>query len=67
MWPLILLRDQDLQVVQWGMSSLAQDQEVGDNFGLMMMGVIITSLPPMIVFLILQRQFMKGFALTRDK
>ena len=60
LWPLILLRDQNLQVVQWGMNSLSQNLEVGDNFGPMMMGVIVTSLPPMFIFLILQRQFLKG-------
>lgn len=67
LWPLILIRDQSLQVVQWGMQSLSQGAEVGDSFGPMMAGVIVTSLPPMIIFIILQRQFMKGFALTRDK
>lgn len=68
LWPLTYLAgEQELQVVQWGMQSLAQGAEVGDNFGPMMAGAIITSLPPMIVFLILQRQFTKGFALTRDK
>ena len=67
LWPLILLRDQDLYVVQWGVQSLAESSEVGDAFGPMMMAVILTSLPPLSIFLILQRQFTSGFALTRDK
>ena len=67
LWPLILIRDQDLYVVQWGVESLSQNSEVGDAFGPMMMAVVLTSLPPLSIFLILQRQFTSGFALTRDK
>lgn len=68
LWPLIYLRtDTELQVVQWGMNSLSQAEEVGEVFGPQMMGVIITSLPPLIIFLLLQKQFMSGFSLTRDK
>lgn len=65
LWPLILLRDQELQVVQWGMQSLAAELESNNSFGPMMMGVVITSLPPLVVFLLLQKQFMSGFAITR--
>jgi hypothetical protein len=32
LWPLILLRDQDLYVVQWGVQSLAESSEVGVRF-----------------------------------
>jgi ABC-type glycerol-3-phosphate transport system substrate-binding protein len=67
LWPLILLRDQDLQVDQWGMQSISQGLEVSDTFGPMMMGVIVTSLPPLLIFVVLQKQFMSGLALTRDK
>jgi sn-glycerol 3-phosphate transport system permease protein len=32
-----------------------------------MLGAVIASLPPVIVFVLLQKQFMSGFALGRDK
>jgi sn-glycerol 3-phosphate transport system permease protein len=32
-----------------------------------MLGAVIASIPPVIVFVLLQKQFMSGFALGRDK
>ncbi|MEO1290818.1 MAG: carbohydrate ABC transporter permease [Chloroflexota bacterium] len=64
LWPLILLREQSQYVVQWGIQSLSQSAEIGDIFGPQMMGVVVTSLPPILLFIVLQRQFMRGFALT---
>jgi len=33
----------------------------------LMLAAVIVSLPPVIVFILLQKQFMSGFTLTRDK
>jgi sn-glycerol 3-phosphate transport system permease protein len=33
----------------------------------MMLGAVIATVPPLVVFILLQKQFMSGFALTRDK
>jgi len=33
----------------------------------MILGAVIASIPPLLVFVFLQKQFMSGFALTRDK
>jgi sn-glycerol 3-phosphate transport system permease protein len=33
----------------------------------MMLGAVVASIPPLIIFLLLQKQFMSGFALSRDK
>jgi sn-glycerol 3-phosphate transport system permease protein len=33
----------------------------------MMLGAVIATIPPLVVFILLQKQFMSGFALTRDK
>jgi ABC-type glycerol-3-phosphate transport system permease component len=35
--------------------------------GVVMAAAVIASLPPLLVFILLQRQSMSGFALTRDK
>jgi sn-glycerol 3-phosphate transport system permease protein len=32
-----------------------------------MLGAVVASIPPLVVFLLLQKQFMSGFALARDK
>ncbi|MGH8794880.1 MAG: carbohydrate ABC transporter permease [Stackebrandtia sp.] len=62
LWP--LLRRDD--VVQVGLASLQQAGE-GQSYGPLMLGAVIASIPPILVFLLLQKPFMKGFAMTRDK
>jgi sn-glycerol 3-phosphate transport system permease protein len=32
-----------------------------------MLGAVIASIPPLMVFILLQKQFMSGFSLSRDK
>lgn len=66
LWPLLVISDQQRQVVQVGLQTLVG---LGSaiSFGPLMLGAVIASIPPVIVFVLLQRQFMSGFALTRDK
>lgn len=66
LWPVIILQDSDHQLVQQGLKSL---EVLGGqtDFGVLMAGAVVASLPPVIVFILLQRQFMSGFSLTRDK
>lgn len=66
LWPVLIIQSQEQQIVQVGLRTLvAGDASV--RFGPMMMGAVIASIPPLIIFLLLQKQFMSGFALTRDK
>jgi sn-glycerol 3-phosphate transport system permease protein len=65
-WPVLIIQGQERQVVQVGLRTLMG----GDSalvFGPMMMGAVIASLPPVVVFVLLQKQFMSGFQLSRDK
>lgn len=62
LWPQLLQAD----VVQVGLGSLL-NFDGALSYGPMMMGAVIASLPPVFVFLMLQRQFMKGFAISADK
>jgi sn-glycerol 3-phosphate transport system permease protein len=66
LWPVLIMRDPTRQVVQVGLNTLIG----GDTalvYGPLMLGAVVASLPPVIVFLLLQKQFMSGFALSRDK
>lgn len=66
LWPALIIHGQDRQVVQVGLRTLiAGDTTI--RYGPMMLGAVVASLPPLIVFLLLQKQFMSGFAITRDK
>ena len=66
-WPLMIIQEQPKQVVQVGLRALVSGIETGDSFGPLMLGAVIASVPPLIIFILLQKQFMSGFQLTRDK
>ncbi|MGQ9908873.1 MAG: carbohydrate ABC transporter permease [Candidatus Flexifilum sp.] len=65
-WPAMIIQGQENQVVQVGLRTL-MGGDTAYSFGPMMMGAVIASIPPVIIFILLQKQFMSGFALTRDK
>jgi sn-glycerol 3-phosphate transport system permease protein len=66
LWPVLIISDQDRQVVQVGLQGL-QSIDVGLTFGPLMLAALITSIPPILVFIALQKPFMSGFALSADK
>jgi len=58
MWPLIILADQDLYTLPVALAALSREH-VQDN-ELMMAGSVVTVLPVLILFLVLQRQYLDG-------
>jgi multiple sugar transport system permease protein len=58
MWPLIVLSDNDLYTLPVALASLSREH-VQDN-ELMMAGSVLTTLPVLIVFLVLQRHYIQG-------
>ncbi len=66
LWPQLIMQGGDFQVVQVGLRTLlAVDTSIA--YGPLMLGAVIASIPPVIVFIILQKQFMSGFQITTDK
>jgi len=66
LWPLMATNSDDMRVVQIGIKML-MNVESANNWGVIMAGVIMTMIPPLLVFFVLQKSFMKGFALQSDK
>lgn len=66
LWPAMIVQGQERQVVQVGLRTLVSS-DTGLSFGPLMLGAVIASIPPLLVFVLLQKQFMSGFALSRDK
>ncbi|MFC4455937.1 carbohydrate ABC transporter permease [Deinococcus sonorensis] len=66
LWPLVIMQSDDKQVVQVGLRRLI---DVGGqtDWGAVMAGAIVTVVPPLVVFTVLQEQFSRGFALGQDK
>jgi len=68
LWPLIIISSNDNQMIQMAVKRLTTAGPEGIvHWGVSMAGVVITMLPPLIMFILLQKQFMRGFALTEEK
>jgi multiple sugar transport system permease protein len=65
MWPLIVLSNQDLQTLPVALASLSREH-VQDN-ELMMAGSVVTIVPVLLLFLVLQRHYIKGLLLGSVK
>lgn len=64
LWPLLLQPDD--QLVQVGLGSL-RNADQGQSYGPLMLGALLASIPPILVFVVLQKPFMKGMSLSSDK
>ena len=67
LWPLLIITSPKKQMIQVALSSLDAGVEIGATFGPIMLGAVIASIPPITVFVLMQKQFLQGFALTRNK
>jgi sn-glycerol 3-phosphate transport system permease protein len=65
-WPRLIIQREEFQVVQVGLNLIIGTGE-GVEWGYVMAGAIITLIPPLLVFAMLQEQFNKGFALSSEK
>ncbi|UBV42964.1 carbohydrate ABC transporter permease [Deinococcus taeanensis] len=66
LWPLVIMQRDEHSVVQVGVRGLI---EVGGqtDWGAVMAGDVVTMLPPLTVFTVLQKQFSRGVALRQDR
>ena len=66
LWPLMATNSKHMRVVQIGVKMLIQTESI-NNWGVIMAGVVMTMIPPLVVFFVMQESFMKGFALASEK
>ncbi len=66
LWPLMATNSDNMRVIQIGIKML-MNAESSNNWGVIMAGVVMTMIPPLLVFFIMQDSFMKGFALQSEK
>jgi sn-glycerol 3-phosphate transport system permease protein len=66
LWPILIIQNKADQVIQVGVRN-AVNVGTQTDYGLLMAAGIVASIPPLILFVVMQKQFMNGFALTRDK
>lgn len=58
LWPLIALQSQDKKTLPLIVSSLASSYN--PDYGMIMVSIVITTLPTVIIFFLLQKQFVQG-------
>ena len=66
LWPLIVITTNEKQVIQIGLK-MATQVWADVDWGMGMAAVVMTMVPPLIILLILQEQFMRGFGLVQEK
>ncbi len=66
LWPSLIIRDESAQVTQVALQTLT-NIDGALTYGPLMLAAIIASIPPAVVFLLMQKPFMSGFALGQDK
>ncbi len=68
LWPLVIIRENSRQVVQVGLKLIGGGVGLdATNWGITLAGAVIALIPPLVVFMLLQEQFMRGFALREEK
>ncbi len=66
LWPSLIIRDDSRQVVQVALQTLT-NIDGSLNYGPLMLAAILASIPPAIVFILMQKPFMSGFAVSSNK
>ncbi|MGE0769004.1 MAG: ABC transporter permease subunit, partial [Hyphomicrobiaceae bacterium] len=64
LWPLLMTTDPGYQTVTIGIQQLISVADTDPQWPLVMAGVILALLPPVVVVLVMQRQFVKGLVET---
>jgi ABC-type glycerol-3-phosphate transport system permease component len=64
LWPLVITNEENMRTIQIGIRFFLFDQERGADWGAIMAAAIIALLPTLLIFLVAQRQLVKGIAMT---
>ena len=64
LWPLLILQTPSMFTVPIGLNSLRSYADAQQNANLLMAGSVLAVMPSVIVFLLLQRQFVRGISMS---
>ena len=66
-WPLVVIQSQDLRTLPMVMSTMVSQYQSPVTLGMVMAASLLVSLPTLILFIVFQKQFVRGIALTGIK
>jgi len=66
-WPFIVTNTDSTRTLPAGLAALIGGVDVGTRFGISMASALIATLPPVVIFIALQRYFAQGISLTGTK
>ncbi len=66
-WPFIVTNSDSTRTLPAGLAALIGGVDVGTRFGISMASALIATLPPLVIFIALQRYFAQGISLTGTK
>ncbi|MBN2305230.1 MAG: carbohydrate ABC transporter permease [Anaerolineae bacterium] len=66
-WPLVILQSEELRTLPLVLSTMVNAFSGAASVGIQMAAALVVSLPTLIMFIIFQRQFVRGIALTGMK
>jgi ABC-type glycerol-3-phosphate transport system permease component len=66
-WPLIVLRDADLRTIPLAISAINQTLYSPTILGIVMVAAFLTSIPTLILFIVFQKEFVRGITFTGMK
>ncbi len=64
LWPLVITNDESMRTAQIGIRFFLINQEAATDWGAIMAGATIVMVPTLAVFLVAQRQLVKGIAMS---
>jgi len=64
LWPLVITNEESMRTAQIGIRFFLVNQERATDWGAIMAGAVIVMIPTLVVFLVAQRQLVKGIAAT---
>jgi sn-glycerol 3-phosphate transport system permease protein len=67
LWPLVVTNSYDMRVVQIGIKMLLASEAQAAEWNVIMAGAIIALLPPLVLLLLLQGSFVRGFAMQEER
>lgn len=67
LWPLIATTEADMRVAQIGLRMLYTTERTAAEWNIVMAGTILIMLPPLVVLILLRKQFAQGIAMQTTK